>query len=258
MKAEAAPRLQILAGVNGAGKSTLYDRVFDSRQPFVNPDVIARAIAPDKVNDPGVSLQAGREAIRQTEKLLADRRSFALETTLSSQQALKTLARAKERGFHVELHYVGLSDKEQSVERVAQRVKKGGHDIPREALERRYDKSMNHLPAAMLMAEHIELTDNSGEKHILLYQRVGDRLIYQAENLPEWADTAIKKYELAKGMEKEIDRQGLTDEKASWLGRKVSDKIFPAKRKTILEMHEKMRRREREKNDKDRGIDQER
>lgn len=98
MKTEGAPRLQILAGVNGAGKSTLYEQVFDQRQPFVNPDVIAHAIAPDNVNDAKVSLQAGREAIRQTNRLLADRRSFALETTLSSQQALKILARAKETG----------------------------------------------------------------------------------------------------------------------------------------------------------------
>lgn len=252
MKTEDRPRLQILAGVNGAGKSTLYDRVFDQRQPFVNPDLIARAIAPDNVNDPRVSLQAGREAVRQTNRLLADRHSFALETTLSSQQALKTLARAKAAGFHIELHYVGLINKEESIDRVAQRVKKGGHDIPRDALERRYDKSMNHLPAAMLLARHIELSDNSDEKHQLLYQRTGDKLLYQAEHLPEWADTAIRKYELARGMEKEIGKQGLDQEKAAWHGQKVHHRIFQSKRETILKLHEKMRRRqERHRKDTD-------
>ena len=104
---------------------------------------------------------------------------------------------------------------------------------------------MNHLPAAMLLAGHIELSDNSGEKHRLLYQRTGDRLLYQAENLPEWADTAIRKYELARGMEKEIGKQGLNEEKSTWLGRKVHDRIFLAKRERVLKLHEKMRRRQK-------------
>lgn len=45
----------------------------------------------------------------------------------------------------VKLIYLALLDVEMSKQRVAKRVLEGGHDIPQDALERRFSRSLNNL-----------------------------------------------------------------------------------------------------------------
>ncbi|MDO5091209.1 MAG: zeta toxin family protein [Cardiobacteriaceae bacterium] len=187
--------LLILAGVNGAGKSTLFEEAFTRNIPFINVDSIARQIAPERLNDPRISIRAGRQALVQMQEMLLRKQSFAFETTLSSKQSLAMLQQAKAQGYLVELHYIGLADCELSIERVAQRVAAGGHDIPRETILRRYDKSLNQLPIAMRFADIINLYDNSGKERILLYESHRQDITHHVSVQPSWVQDALKKFE---------------------------------------------------------------
>lgn len=245
------PKLQVLAGVNGAGKSTLHNEVFDKNIPFINPDVIARRISPDNFNDLSISREAGREAILQTKEHLSQKLSFSLETTLSGQQPLKVMRQAREMGFIVELHFVGLADKEQSIDRVAHRVELGGHNIPRDILERRYDKSMDNLSKAMLLSDNISIYDNSGKNRRLIFEQVNGMILHRLDKMPEWADKAINRYEqedsaikrsdLISYYKDKINKSGsLSHVDKNKLFEKFSDRINNVDREKLVSMHKAM------------------
>lgn len=84
-------------------------------------------------------IQAGRAALVKIHEMIDTRQSFIFETTLSSNQSLRMMRAAKAAGFKVGLYYVALDSVETNVERVRQRVLKGGHDIPEENIRRRHD-----------------------------------------------------------------------------------------------------------------------
>jgi predicted ABC-type ATPase len=59
------------------------------------------------------------------------------------------------------MHYVGLENAEISIERVAKRVKIGGHGIPEEDLRRRYGVSLPNLKRAVNICDRVYVYDNS-------------------------------------------------------------------------------------------------
>jgi len=71
--------------------------------------------------------------------------TFNQETTLCGNVILNSIKKAKELGYVVEMHYVGLDSVELAKERIRKRVETGGHDIPEIDVERRYEKSFENL-----------------------------------------------------------------------------------------------------------------
>lgn len=67
--------------------------------------------------------------------------SFTQETTLSGQRPARIARQAKDAGYYVRLYYVGISSEAEALKRIANRVAKGGHDIPREDVHRRYGRA---------------------------------------------------------------------------------------------------------------------
>lgn len=116
----------IFGGPNGSGKSSIFDALAPPGE-FVNTDVVARRINPD--NPEAASLAAGREALRRLHDIIDKRHDFAFETTLSSNQSLTLMRKARDAEYEVGLVFVALANADLSVERVAQRVKQGGHNI---------------------------------------------------------------------------------------------------------------------------------
>ncbi|WP_370564693.1 AAA family ATPase [Cupriavidus sp. UME77] len=117
------PQLWVIAGPNGAGKTTVADRWFASRIPVVSPDSIAAELVVSPI-------EAGRLAVREQEKLLAESASFAVDTTLSGKRELILMRRAKVAGYKVNLVFVGGPDPGLCIARIAQRTAAGGHWVP--------------------------------------------------------------------------------------------------------------------------------
>lgn len=152
------PACTIIGGPNGSGKSTLYDRL-DLPGLFVNADVIARALNPGRPE--AASLLAGRRTLAELAKVLGARESFVYETTLSSRQSVELMRASRTAGYEVGLVFVALNSADLNVQRVAERVARGGHHIPDDVVRRRYEKALSRLPEAIRLANGSMVFDNS-------------------------------------------------------------------------------------------------
>jgi len=140
------PTCWIIAGPNGAGKTTFaleYLPTVAGCSNFINADLIAAGLSP---LDPNTQLvAAGRMLLREIDERIEAGEDFAFETTLSGRGYLRLAARLKKLGWRVELIYLALPSVEMSALRVAERVAKGGHDVPPDAIGRRFGRSLGNL-----------------------------------------------------------------------------------------------------------------
>ena len=160
-----APTFALIAGVNGAGRSTFYySGEWKSRCPdvqmWINPDNILQDMKGDWRSEAD-QLAAGRRALRQMDGLMEERRSFCQETTLSGKSCLKRIERARALGYRVVMFYLGVSSPDIANERVAQREQRGGHVIPKAAVERRYVSSLSNFDSAIPLCSEIYAFDNT-------------------------------------------------------------------------------------------------
>jgi predicted ABC-type ATPase len=125
----------------------------------LNADVIARSINPN--HPEAASLAAGRQTLAELARAIRERETFAYETTLSSKHSIDLMREAREAGYEVGLVFVALNSADLNVERVAERVARGGHDIPEIVIRRRYVASLRRLPEAIGIAAGTMLFDNS-------------------------------------------------------------------------------------------------
>jgi predicted ABC-type ATPase len=155
--------LYIVSGCNGAGKTTasytVLPEILECRE-FVNADEIARGLSP--FNAEGVAIEAGKLMLQRIEELLKEDVTFAIETTLATRSYVNLVKRAQRQGYRVNLLYFWLSSPELAMRRVAERVSKGGHDIPEEIIRRRYTAGINNLfKLFMPVVDYWAIFDNS-------------------------------------------------------------------------------------------------
>ena len=140
------PTVVVIAGPNGAGKSTAAPYLLKDALgilEFVNADQIAAglsAYAPETV-----AFEAGRIMLHRLRTLAAAKVNFAFETTLSSRTFALFLANCKAQGYQVHIYYVALPSAALATQRVALRVKLGGHNIPPADITRRFQRSLHNL-----------------------------------------------------------------------------------------------------------------
>jgi predicted ABC-type ATPase len=166
------PKLFVIAGPNGAGKTT-YARDFIPAEmhcfEFVNADLIAAGLSPFA---PGqAAFEAGRSMIRRLRQLLADRKDFAFETTLSGHGHAALLEEARDAGYRIRLDFLWVESLEVTRERIRERVRKGGHDIPDHVQQRRFGKGILRLIESFRpLLDHWRLFDNSGDHPQLIVE----------------------------------------------------------------------------------------
>lgn len=170
----------IIAGVNGTGKSSLTG-VLKNRMTdlgtIIDVDKIAAA------ND-GNNILAGRIAIRKINDCLKRGVCFTQETTLSGHRTAQTARRAREDGYYIRMYYVGLSSAEDSIERIANRVRKGGHSIPDSDVLRRYGSRIESLANILPYCDEATFFDNdNGFVEVAVY-RNGEIVLYA--DAPQW------------------------------------------------------------------------
>lgn len=169
----AKPWLWLLAGPDGAGKSTLassdaFNRI--TRTPespgapaFLNPDIVSATLRSERTEL--TSTQAWRMAAERTDaevnRLVREGRSMVVETILSTPKFEPVVEEAKNRGFLIGLVYVLLQRPSLHMERIAQRVGLGGHDVAGEKVIERWVRSLGTLPWFAERADYFTLWDNS-------------------------------------------------------------------------------------------------
>ncbi|MDB5008462.1 MAG: zeta toxin [Mucilaginibacter sp.] len=140
------PNLYIIAGCNGAGKTTasytILPQILNCKE-FVNADIIATGLSP--FNPESVAIEAGRIMIARIGTLLNGGEDFAIETTLATKSYISLIKKAQRFGYKITLVYFWLSSPLEAKDRVAARVKSGGHYIPDDVIERRYYRGLYNL-----------------------------------------------------------------------------------------------------------------
>ena len=162
--------IYVLAGCNGAGKSSIGGAaLLESGVRFYNPDEAARRIvaANAQLNPPPtmgeVNAAAWSRGRALLERAIEKHLDFAFETTLGGQTMTELLERAAGGGLAVHVWFAGLENVQLHVERVRQRVARGGHDIPREKIVYRYDSGRRNLVRLLPHLESVRVYDNSVE-----------------------------------------------------------------------------------------------
>ena len=129
---------------------------------FVNADLIAAGLSPFAPDQ--AALEAGRIMIRRLRRLLADRKDFAFETTLSGYGHVALLEDAQAAGYRIRLDYLWIESLDLARERIRERVRKGGHDIPDDVQQRRFGKGLRMLNEHFRpLLDHWRIFDNSGD-----------------------------------------------------------------------------------------------
>ncbi len=143
--------LYIISGCNGAGKTTasytVLPKILECKE-FVNADEIAKGLSP--FNPEGVAFEAGRLMLQRIDDLLESNVTFAIETTLATKSYVHLVRRAQSMGYFVHLIFFWLESPELAISRVAERVSKGGHNIPQDVIKRRYVAGITNLFARFM------------------------------------------------------------------------------------------------------------
>jgi predicted ABC-type ATPase len=199
--------ITVLAGVNGAGKSSIggaHLRALGGE--YFNPDEAARGAMR---GCPGLAQReanafAWHEGKRRLEAAIADGTAFAFETTLGGETITRLLLEAASRGAIVRIWFPGLESVELHLDRVAARVKNGGHDIPESDIRRRWIGSHANLIRLISHLTDLRVYDNSVERDPTAGEPPEPRLVLciegrrltfppadQLSRTPQWAKPIV-------------------------------------------------------------------
>jgi predicted ABC-type ATPase len=158
------PNVYVIAGPNGAGKTTFardYLPLEVGCFEFINSDLIAAGLSP--LRPEAAALRAGRIVLTELKRLASAKADFGFETTLAGKTYAKFLTNWKSKGYLIHLYYLWLPDVELHVQRVAERVRHGGHDVPEDDIRRRYRRSLTNLfKLYQPLADRWAFFDNTG------------------------------------------------------------------------------------------------
>jgi predicted ABC-type ATPase len=166
------PTMYIIAGPNGAGKTTASNILlpdFFGVNQFVNADEIAKGLSPYAPES--VSVEAARIMLARIKTLIKEKISFGLETTLTTLAYRNYIKEAKGCGYTVKLLFLWLNSAAVAKERVKKRVSEGGHNIPEEVIDRRYNKGIKNFPFFISLCDDWLVYDNSAGEYEIVGQK---------------------------------------------------------------------------------------
>lgn len=92
-----------------------------------------------------VAVKAGRVMLRRLHDLAEQRKTFAFESTLAAKHYAGWVKKLRDGGYAFQLMFLWLRSADLAVQRVRERVRAGGHDVPEEVIRRRYDAGLRNL-----------------------------------------------------------------------------------------------------------------
>lgn len=173
------PCVVLVGGVNGSGKSTFAEQAAGTDlllgQTAINPDVLSREAEAEypQLTALGANLAGAERAEKAVWRAIAEARSVAVETVLSSAKFLPVVRAAARRGYRTRLIFVALPTVSEALARIATRVLAGGHDVPAERVRKRWDAAHDNLVQFLPIVDDILVFSNAGVEPLLVAERAG-------------------------------------------------------------------------------------
>jgi len=156
------PEFTLVAGANGSGKSSNIENL---QENYLNPDTMGF-----------------KKALTELKQCIKNGKTVATETNLTGNSYLEIIKEARSNGFIINLIFVTTEDPQINVNRVANRVQKGGHDIPIDLIHSRYKAGHRFLPQYMDAVDNITIIDNTTEPKLILVIK-NKRIEYLAQKI---------------------------------------------------------------------------
>ena len=160
----------IIGGVNGVGKSSFTGILKEQRSDLgiiIDVDKITAELG-------GNALAGGKAALKKIRECIDKGVSFTQETTLSGRRTEATAKEVVEKGYRVRLYYIGLDSAEESISRIANRVRRGGHDIDPQDVERRFAGRWEAVAKVLPYCDEAEFYDNDNGFQLVAEYRNGE------------------------------------------------------------------------------------
>jgi predicted ABC-type ATPase len=127
------------------------------------------------------NLQAVQRLETWLDATLRVHQSVGVETVLSTEKYRRLVDLAKTLGFMFRLFYVMLETPSLNVDRVRDRVAKGGHDVPTSKIVDRYWRSLDQLPWFLDRADIADIYDNSTAQPRRVGGKAGGRITLSSD-----------------------------------------------------------------------------
>ncbi len=191
------PELIIIAGPNGSGKTSVTKRFLHHEWAegtiYINPDEVANEMFGDW-NSRDAVLNAANYCAEWREKSLIERKSFVFETVMSAEDKIQFIIKAKNAGFFIRLFFISTENPKINASRIADRVMKGGHDVPISKIISRYYKAIENCKTVSSIVDRLYVYDNSvdGEDAKIQFRLVNGVMgkMYVTD-VPEWAQAIL-------------------------------------------------------------------
>lgn len=178
----------IIGGINGVGKSSLSGVLSQEHNDLgiiIDTDKITAKLGGDKI-------KGGKKASRLISDCLNKGVNFTQETTLSGRKTPKTIEAARNKGYYIRLFYVGISSAEESLLRIENRVRKGGHNIPVDDVVRRFQNRFENLAKILPYCDEVHFFDNeNGFVYVAEYRNGQVNTV--GDHIPGWL-TELKEH----------------------------------------------------------------
>lgn len=171
----------IVAGGNGLEKSSLTG-VLQTETTKLGKIIDANKIT---VKCGENSIEGVKLKIDPIDECLDKGISFTQETTLSDHKTLPTVKRAIKKGYYVRLYYVALNIVEESILRIENRVRKGGHNISGDDVKHRFAKRFQDLKNIIEYCDKATFYDNENGFVAVAEYRNGELLLI-GDYTPDW------------------------------------------------------------------------
>jgi predicted ABC-type ATPase len=156
--------------LNITGKTTFAQEFLPSYAKvihFVNADLIAGGLSP--LRPEMAVIAAGRLFLKELDRLAQSGTDFTFETTLSGVAHVARLNRWKAMGYRIEIIYLTLPSPRIALNRIAARVRQGGHNVPKREVLRRFARGWENFQTLYRpLADLWWVYDNAGERPQLI------------------------------------------------------------------------------------------
>lgn len=159
------PQLYFIAGPNGAGKSTFSGALSGPDAIIFDVDkVVARLeTRTPKMSKKQIYDEATQEFFNQATGAVRLKSDFTLETNFRDEALVDIAMQFKGFGYDTNLIYLTLPNIKQSVRRVDQRVKAGGHYVDLKNITQNFELGLDHLEKFAGKFDRLEILETADE-----------------------------------------------------------------------------------------------